>query len=782
MAYIKMTGIFKEEGVANSYYVKWTLEGAKIAHVDHYDVDWYYKAGGTWFGPTEIDSKNHGGPEKYSPPDNAISIKVKVRAVSTTYKKKVNKKTVTKRHFETTDYASFEYVLPEKPPVLSSAPTVSSNGITITAYYSGLDSYIDKVDFRVLNEARTVIYTSATFPTTNGYVSFIYNIPVGSTYVIQARAWHGFITSEWSPESAACGSRPAAPASITDLHRVRSSVDGSTQHIYIEWNTASNATGYEIQYTTNSGYFDSSPSNVKSVSLDAVNHAEITDADAGMMWFFRVRAKNEHGESGWTPMQHIAVGARPSPPTTWASRNTAYVGEKVILYWTHNTQDESEQTHAHIQVNINGVSQQFTVDGDTKSYIIDTSTYAEDTIIKWKVETAGVTEEYSDYSIERTITLYLKPTLTIHVHALDSSLTEYVTNPERIYAFPFKIICDSGPTTQTPLYYNISIVANETYDTTDSMGNTQIIKYGEEVFSEYYEAPLSPGAAWRIVADISASNVNLDDGISYTIKASVTTNVGLTGESSYRFTVSWSDERMIPDAEIWYNHDTFTTSVRPYCVDNNGNYIENITLSLYRIEFDGSLTKIIDRLANTDLQYVEDPHPSLYYARYRIVAISEITGAVNYCDTTGFPICESSVIIQWDEKWSSFVVNENGDIPSEPSWSGSLLELPYNIDISANYDPDVELVSYIGRKRKVSYYGTQLGETSTWNMDIPKSDYETLYTLRRLAAWTGDVYIREPSGMGFWANVKVGYSTKHCELVVPITLTVTRVEGGQYYG
>ena len=91
-------------------------------------------------------------------------------------------------------------------------------------------------------------------------------------------------------------------------------------------------------------------------------------------------------------------------------------------------------------------------------------------------------------------------------------------------------------------------------------------------------------------------------------------------------------------------------------------------------------------------------------------------------------------------------------------------------------------MSYVGRKRKVSYYGTQLGETSTWNMDIPKSDYETLYTLRRLAAWTGDVYIREPSGMGFWANVKVGYSTKHCELVVPITLTVTRVEGGQYYG
>ena len=63
-------------------------------------------------------------------------------------------------------------------------------------------------------------------------------------------------------------------------------------------------------------------------------------------------------------------------------------------------------------------------------------------------------------------------------------------------------------------------------------------------------------------------------------------------------------------------------------------------------------------------------------------------------------------------------------------------------------------------------------------MEIPKDDEETLYGIRRLAIWMGDVYVREPSGSGYWANVNVSFSQKHRELTIPITLTITRVEGG----
>ena len=40
---------------------------------------------------------------------------------------------------------------------------------------------------------------------------------------------------------------------------------------------------------------------------------------------------------------------------------------------------------------------------------------------------------------------------------------------------------------------------------------------------------------------------------------------------------------------------------------------------------------------------------------------------------------------------------------------------------------------------------------------VDKNDKETLYALRRLAKWMGDVYVREPSGSGYWANVTVSF-------------------------
>ena len=175
--------------------------------------------------------------------------------------------------------------------------------------------------------------------------------------------------------------------------------------------------------------------------------------------------------------------------------------------------------------------------------------------------------------------------------------------------------------------------------------------------------------------------------------------------------------------------------------------------------------------------FVTDPHPALDYARYRIVAMTKSTGAISYYDMPGYPIGEKSVIIQWDEEWTNFNVTSE-DALSQPPWTGSLLKLPYNVDISDSHSSDVEMIEYIGRKRPVSYYGTQLGETSTWNMEIDREDKESLYQLRRLAVWMGDAYVREPSGSGYWANINVSFSQKHCEVTIPVTLEITRVEGG----
>ncbi|HJH87974.1 MAG TPA: hypothetical protein OIM52_00010 [Fusicatenibacter saccharivorans] len=79
----------------------------------------------------------------------------------------------------------------------------------------------------------------------------------------------------------------------------------------------------------------------------------------------------------------------------------------------------------------------------------------------------------------------------------------------------------------------------------------------------------------------------------------------------------------------------------------------------------------------------------------------------------------------------------------------------------------------------MSYYGTQLGETASWKVEIEKSDADTLYALRRLAIWMGDVYVREPSGSGYWGKTfPFSFSQTHKVLTIPVTLDITRVEGG----
>jgi hypothetical protein len=167
----------------------------------------------------------------------------------------------------------------------------------------------------------------------------------------------------------------------------------------------------------------------------------------------------------------------------------------------------------------------------------------------------------------------------------------------------------------------------------------------------------------------------------------------------------------------------------------------------------------------------------LDFARYRIVAIDDSTGAISYTDIPGYPIGIKSVIIQWDETWGNFQTTSEEPL-QEISWAGSMLKLPYNIDVSDSNSMDVSLIEYVGRSHPVSYYGTQLGIKSTWNVEIIKSDKDTLYGLRRLAIYTGDVYVREPSGTGYWANISVSFGQKHCEMTIPVTLTITRVEGG----
>ena len=730
-------------------------------NTENYEVMWYYATGdGIWFVGSESTEKYKQS--LYNAPSNATKVKFKVKPISK--KRKVNN---TDTAYWTASWSTEKtYNFSDNPPSKPSAPDVKVDKYTLTATLNNLDINAKSVQFQVVKND-TSVYKTGTATIKTGTATFSCTIKAGDKYKVRCRGVRNGIYGEWSDYSSNENSIPSVPKKIEVCKAT------SETSVLLGWISIKSATSYDIEYTTEKKYFDitNQTSKVTDIQYDRY---ELTGLESGKEYFFRIRAVNEKGSSGWSPIKSIIIGKKPAAPTTWSSTITAVLGENITFYWVHNTEDGSSQTFAELELTVNGVSSVITIKNTENEEEKDkTSTYTIDPIIygtsgstiEWRVRTSGITKAYGEWSVKRVVKVYAPVTLELSANDYNGNLIE------TLYSFPLYISAIAGPTTQTPIGYHVTVIANDSYETVDNVGKRKIVSAGDAIYSKHYNMNTD------LLIELSAGNIDLENNVNYTIKCIVSMNSGLTGESSIDFTVSWMDELYEPNAEIGIDTETYSAYIRPYCEDENEVRISDLLLSVYRREYDGSFVELATNIDNSTNTFITDPHPALDYARYRVVAISKTTGAVSYYDVPGYPVGCKSVIIQWDEDWSNFdVVNE--DEMEEPTWSGSLLKLSYNIDVSDNYNPDVSLVKYIGREHPVSYYGTQLGVESTWSVSIDKDDKETLYAIRRLAIWTGDVYVREPSGSGYWANVKVSFSQKHCELTIPITLSVTRVSGG----
>ncbi len=955
---VKITDFGLQSNSDRTIFVSWSWNKT---HTDHYLVRWYYYTGdGHAFHGSDEDTKFKNA--TYSPPQNATSIKVFVKPYST--KHKVNKKEVS---WWTADWSTGKaYYFKNSPPSKPGTPEVEIKKFKLTATVDNLDPLTKTVEFQIVKNDKTVVKTGKATPRTLT-ASYSITVSAGDEYKVRCRAINGKERSEWSDYSSSVGTIPSSPVKFTKIEA------RSETSVYLDWDNVKNAETYTVEYTTTKAFFDSNATEVKTATIDALqaSHAELTGLETGHQYFFRLRASNAQGNSGWSEIANITLGMVPSAPTTWSSTTTAICGEPLNLYWTHNSEDGSNQTKAELEITANGQTTTHVIyhgeclnagetaakvassagfslktdaiikvsmrhanvytgadltlnvnktgaipitaanpddlnwrdgsvvvfmysnskwnilendaDMNTTSYSVNTNSYSEGAQIDWRVRTAGVTKTFSDWSIKRTVDIYAPPFLEL-------SITNNTGDPaETIESFPFYISAISGPATQAPIGYHVTIIANETYETLDNVGNPKIVSAGDDVYSSYFDTTSD------LLVEMAPSVIDLENNKEYKIICTVSMNSGLTGEASATFNVAWTDEVYNPDAEIAIDGENLSAHIRPYCeyttegyrvvnyengeftlttetfetIDDlltttnelveigktiDGRYVtycaveepsliagetimvyyevekfgdmyiksetviadleyvtiaqennddddltvymgrnantesiyytiveekalaENLTLSLYRKEYDGRFVEIATDLDNSKYIYVTDPHPALDFARYRVVAISNSTGAIGYSDINE-QFGEKAIIIQWDEDWSDFETT-NPDELEEAVWSGSMLKLPYNVDVSDATKIDSALIEYIGREHPVSYYGTQLGVTSTWNTVIPKNDTETLYGLRQLSIWTGDVYVREPSGTGYWANITVSYSQKHKDLTIPVTFSVTRVEGG----
>ena len=734
-------------------YVTWTWSKE---NTEHYDIMWYYDTGdGVWFIGEDGTTKYKQS--LYTAPTNAKRVRFRVKPVS--YKHTVNG---SETSYWTGAWSTDKfYNFSNDPPAKPSPPSINMEKFKLTAEINNLPSTVVKIQFQIVKNNSTVFKTgTATVKT--GHATYSCTVNAGATYKVRCRVYNKTEASDWSDYTDNINTIPAAPSSITTCKA------SSESSVYLEWSKVGNATTYDIEFTTKKEYFDITDKTSTKPGIEFTKY-ELTGLETGQTYFFRVRAVNSEGISSWSKIKSIAIGKDPAAPTTWSSTTTVVVGEPLLLYWVHNTEDGSSQTYAELTLIIGGESEVHTIKNSTdeeekdktSTYTIDTTKFVEGTVIEWKGRTAGITKVYGDWSIQRTVDVYAPPTLELRMTDANGN------DIETLESFPFYVRGLAGPNTQVPIGYNLTVTANSPYEAVDQIGNSKIVNEGDQVYSKYFDI------SDALLVEISATNIDLENNVDYTITCVASMNSGLTAKSSIDFTVSWTDLEYEPNAEISIDTDAVVAHISPYCYED----VEGITLAVYRREYDGTFVEIASGIPNGTYTFVTDPHPSLDYARYRIVATDPSTGSVSYCDLPGYPIGEKAVIIQWGEEWTSFETNEEDEL-EKPAWAGSLLKLPYNIDVSEERKPDVALIEYVGRSHPISYYGTQRGESATWSMDIPKNDKETLYALRRLSIWPGDVYVREPSGSGYWANVIVSFSQKHRETKIPVSLKLTRVEGG----
>lgn len=761
-----------QAGTARTVYAAWN--GISLKKMNGYAVTWEYwvNGNGVWFSGSS--STTNATNVTYSPPPNAVAVRVFVKPnpankanwAGANVSAQIN---VPQAGTDTTPSA------PSAPEITIKEMTPSGLNIvaTVSNYQNEhsngwLHIQIVKND-EILVAGANVVNNYGT-----ASLSWPYGEIGGARYKARALAWgKNGEYSAWSGYSTNVYTKPLQ-AEIKALNTITfGTVD-------VTWDALQGADSYTVQYTNETidgvPTFDTSSSAVQEQSGITATHfpaSGLSVEEDKYVWFFRLKGVGTGGEGDWSEIKSVPVGKKPDIPTVWSYTTIGKIGEPVVFNWAHSSEDGSKQTGAKVGIKINNGEETIidTITTET-SYSFQTSDLQDSDKISWRVCTRGVqgiAEEWSDWSEYREVVVYYPPAVTFSVGVVD---------PEEIYAvvkqFPIKINISSTPVTQTPVAYTVSITSKEEYDISGADGVEVHVNIGQEIYSNYIASSSN-----QLSLELNPGDLYLNEGSVYDVTISVAMQNGLTGESTNTFKAKWELPNWSPDADISINKNNLTALVRPYCSDEWGfEYRKGFTLAIYRIDYDSHLTLIKSNISAGSNDTVCDIHPSLDYARYRIVATDLKTGVVSYSDPEPMPVNAGCAVIQWEGEVRSFFVDPEDFDDVIDEWSGTVLKLPYNIDVSDDNSPDVSLIEYIGRRHPVSYYGTQEGSTSRWNAEIPRGDVDTLAKIRALAIYPGDVYVREPYGTGYWANVKVSYNITHSKASIPVSLTITRVEGG----
>lgn len=194
-------------------------------------------------------------------------------------------------------------------------------------------------------------------------------------------------------------------------------------------------------------------------------------------------------------------------------------------------------------------------------------------------------------------------------------------------------------------------------------------------------------------------------------------------------------------------------------------------LEVWRRDPNGELLLMADALENTGQVEVVDSYPYFGETTYRVAARTT-GGLVGYTDTV-LSTEHDAIVIQYASSINTYGGGDDG-VQSDDGF----IEVPYDVSVDETYEPDVSLVEYIGNNEPTAYYGTQRGASvSSTGSYIRVTDADEIQKLRNFSGALKPAYYRDPSGLGFWAQIDVAFSTSYDTRKVVADLSVTRILG-----
>jgi len=480
----------------------------------------------------------------------------------------------------------------------------------------------------------------------------------------------------------------------------------------------------------------------------------ISELETGKRWYFRVRllyiGEDEEVTGPWSETASYNLSGIPDRPALSLSKAVINAGESFTARWGFTSEDGTTQAYAETCEVVDNEDIILARAGEEQSIVIsqDWETGTTHFIRVRTTSSSGRQSEWSD-----PVSIYVAEPVTVSM--IDSN---------------FESIIGIDPVEEPLLMIELPLTVTVTGAGVSGMTTVSIIRADDYHIYRPDEKDCD-GYAGETIASVSRSGEgqltitlddligSLDNGARYYLSCSAADEYGQAATRQYPFRVDWNHKAGTPGAEVKVDRWQRIAVITPTAPEN---FMQGDVCDIYRLSADAP--ELIYKGAEFGISYV-DPYPAFGdFCGHRLVTrtsngdYATADGALAWFDAgvnVGDVLLEKKMIIDVD---------------------GDQIELPYNIELSNNWNKDFERTAYLGGAVQGDWNPAVTRDMSANTVILRGRDLDKQLSMRDLAGYAGEAHIRTPDGSSLVADIQVNETYSYQNKRVTYTLAVKAID------